>query len=477
MKKIIVLFLQFIFAIAVYAQKPVIFMVKDRTGANTTKIKFMKSSKIFEPEVLLDEQVSTIKVLSDSTYKITISEVSEPSPLTRNLSNFGWGTVFAQPGDSLHIVIEKPIDEKKQPVIKYIGKNAANYNIGHLLDMIDKKVVFTDTPKTYTELTQQLDKITKHNKETINSYLLSNHALLADVLHGLNSIKTANEIYYGLEKFKIKLSESDYSHFIKTYLPSVAKEKNSLLLSTNQYVYSLKQVLAIINEHENPSNNFTKKMELIRSYFSGLSADLLLANSYYRFTTNNADKEGLALSNNWYQANKGKLKDDAYNHFIEIGYARVNKINKPWPAEVLNVNFYDSHNKSIKLRDILAKHKGKTLVLDHWATWCGPCIDEFEVGKAVVKELEEKGIEFIYLSIDVKSAEKKMNELVKTYQLDSYRLDEKGAQIYKNYISLNYVPRYLLINEKGLLSNTNLPRPSSNFNFKQMLNNSLQNTK
>jgi len=44
--------------------------------------------------------------------------------------------------------------------------------------------------------------------------------------------------------------------------------------------------------------------------------------------------------------------------------------------------------------------KGKVVVLDFWATWCGPCIAEMPNMKKLYAEYKDKGVEFIGVSLD-----------------------------------------------------------------------------
>lgn len=50
----------------------------------------------------------------------------------------------------------------------------------------------------------------------------------------------------------------------------------------------------------------------------------------------------------------------------------------------------------------LSRYKGKTLVLDFWASWCGPCRKEIPNMKKLYEEYKPRGVEFLSVSIDAK---------------------------------------------------------------------------
>jgi thiol-disulfide isomerase/thioredoxin len=50
--------------------------------------------------------------------------------------------------------------------------------------------------------------------------------------------------------------------------------------------------------------------------------------------------------------------------------------------------------------DLQKDLKGRVVVLDFWATWCGPCVAEMPHMKQLYAQYKDKGVEFIGVSLD-----------------------------------------------------------------------------
>lgn len=53
-----------------------------------------------------------------------------------------------------------------------------------------------------------------------------------------------------------------------------------------------------------------------------------------------------------------------------------------------------------ELNEIINNRKGKTLLLNVWATWCKPCVEEFPDLIKIAREYENKNLEFLSLNVD-----------------------------------------------------------------------------
>lgn len=103
----------------------------------------------------------------------------------------------------------------------------------------------------------------------------------------------------------------------------------------------------------------------------------------------------------------------------------------------------------------------KPTYVDFWASWCGACRDEMRNTKKLKEEYRDKGIEFIYISVDEnigswENASKKEGlPEENSYLLPSY----KKSAIAEQY-NIRSFPHYMIIGTDGSIINANAPRLS-----------------
>ena len=97
----------------------------------------------------------------------------------------------------------------------------------------------------------------------------------------------------------------------------------------------------------------------------------------------------------------------------------------------------------------LADYRGKVVLLDFWAVWCGPCLGEIPRIKAVYEKYHDKGFDVIGVSLDEDAAV--LREFIKEKEIPWRQIfdGQKGAGHLVQQYGIRGIPAPFLIDREG----------------------------
>jgi thiol-disulfide isomerase/thioredoxin len=117
----------------------------------------------------------------------------------------------------------------------------------------------------------------------------------------------------------------------------------------------------------------------------------------------------------------------------------------------------------------IAKFKGKVVLVDFWATWCGPCVAELPNVLAAYKKYHDKGFEVIGISLD-QDANVLKNFIKEKGMVWPQYFDGKGwgSKLGQKY-GINSIPMTFLLDPEGKIVAKGLRGPALDAQLAKML--------
>ena len=113
----------------------------------------------------------------------------------------------------------------------------------------------------------------------------------------------------------------------------------------------------------------------------------------------------------------------------------------------LNDEFITLDENVVPFSAILEQHKGQTIFIDVWASWCKDCRKSLPKVKELQKEFP--GMSFVFLSLDKSLGAWKKG--IQTYNLkcDHYFMQSGWKGAMGTFLDFNWIPRYIIVDPEG----------------------------
>jgi thiol-disulfide isomerase/thioredoxin len=239
----------------------------------------------------------------------------------------------------------------------------------------------------------------------------------------------------------------DYDEYLKREAEDIAsfKKANRRLSPEIKEVVAAAETNVKVDEalnHDRPAGKFVD--DFIKAFPKSKQAESMLLNVSYSTTGDDKRK----ILNKFIQL----FPDSPRVSMMKAGLRQLDGVGQPFA-----LSFSDTlSGKPIDIAD----YQGKVVVIDYWATWCGPCRASMPELKKTYAELKDKGMVVLGISLDYKPSDdavQKVKEYTSTngYDWPQYVQGDGWQSQFSAGWGINSIPCTFVVGKDGKLASIN----------------------
>ena len=292
--------------------------------------------------------------------------------------------------------------------------------------------------------------VTSSSKEEVAKVDTTGGALVFRLPAGL-PIKEQMESFSKTPKLseKVDLSAVGLSAVAQAQLDSLYEHRQPLRLSEKVDLSGLGLSAAVQAQLDSiyatgrwTVRHFTKRYDLAKEKLKGRVLYWFLAEGLIRGFKQGSD--AFASAQRKWEDFQEINPHPEYTEAVEEVLYEVLNLQPGHPAPAFMLDDLDGQSVS------LSRFKGKVVLLDFWASWCGPCIVDLPDLRAIKEKTAALPVVFLNLSLDEDEAA--WREAVEKHGIEAVhvRADGFGSDVAKSY-QVNALPSYYLVDSQGLI--------------------------
>lgn len=332
-------------------------------------------------------------------------------------------------------------------------ENAVLYTWHQLIDSIYQKAInFTSVQSTYVDFFPQLESTAAKVKPWLSASKTGNAKFDA-------ALPCITEMDMDMIATNFLQTPRSAHPSVEEYSPFYATIKTTDITQTTAKIYNYPWGIRTMNgmamlDYNKSGQGFGKGFSLLKSFSPYIANDTL--------------KGDLLLNQAASIKDYGQYKDlmAEYGKYVLSDAQKQRQVNIEAPLmtmkkgdDAYNFSYEDRNGKTVSLSDM----KGKVVLVDVWATWCGPCKAQIPYLKTLEEEMNGKDVQFVSISVDEAKDKQKWLTFIDTAKLGGTQLfaggwsQENGIA---KYYKISGIPRFMVFDKNGKIVSIDSPRPS-----------------